>query len=152
MPDGDHAFACTVVASVGPVKARFQSRLTLTDIEAPHRYTVLFDGQGGVAGFGRGSAAVALTDEPPGTRLSYTAKVAIGGKLAQVGSRLIEGAAAKVTGEFFARFAAHLGGAHAPGPSHAAAQAARGDTRFPLWFLMVASAGFVAVVAALLRH
>jgi carbon monoxide dehydrogenase subunit G len=109
--DGANAFAVTVSASVGPVKARFKGRMSLTDINAPHAYTIVFEGQGGVAGFGKGDAHVTL--EPEGadaTRLTYTANAQVGGKLAQIGSRLVDGAARKLAGEFFKRFNAQVTG------------------------------------------
>ncbi|MFC5429356.1 CoxG family protein [Paraburkholderia denitrificans] len=108
--DGEHAWAVALTAAVGPVKARFRGRLALTDIDAPSRYTIQFEGQGGVAGFGKGNARVRL--EPAlddTTTLSYTASAQIGGKLAQIGSRLIDGAARKIAEEFFRRFNAQLG-------------------------------------------
>ncbi len=86
--------------------------MLLTDIEAPHTYTIVFEGQGGTTGFGKGNARVTL--EPDGddaTTLAYTASAQIGGKLAQIGSRLVDGAARKIAGEFFKRFSAQLTGA-----------------------------------------
>ncbi len=85
---GDDAYAAVVAVKVGPVGARFKGNLKLTDVQAPNSYTIHFDGQGGVAGFGKGSADVALTAETPTeTKLVYDAKAQIGGKLAQVGSQ-----------------------------------------------------------------
>jgi carbon monoxide dehydrogenase subunit G len=110
-PDGENAYAVVMSASVGPVKARFKGRMELTDIEAPNTYTIVFEGQGGVAGFGKGNAHVTL--EPEGdaaTKLTYTATAQVGGKLAQIGSRLVDGAARKIAGEFFKRFGARVGG------------------------------------------
>jgi len=109
--DGENAYALSMSASVGPVKARFKGRMQLTDIDAPNAYTIVFEGQGGAAGFGKGNARVTL--EPEGdaaTKLSYTASAQVGGKLAQIGSRLVDGAARKIAGEFFRRFGAQLGG------------------------------------------
>ncbi|RKF33325.1 CoxG family protein [Paraburkholderia fungorum] len=110
-PDGDNAYAVVMSASVGPVKARFKGRMLLTDIEAPNAYTIAFEGQGGAAGFGKGNARVTL--EPEGdtaTKLTYVATAQVGGKLAQIGSRLVDGAARKIAGEFFKRFGAQVGG------------------------------------------
>lgn len=110
--DGENAYALSMSAAVGPVKARFKGRMLLTDIDAPHTYTIVFEGQGGAAGFGKGNAQVTL--EPDGddaTTLSYTASAQVGGKLAQIGSRLVDGAARKIAGEFFKRFSAQLQGA-----------------------------------------
>lgn len=108
---GDDAFAAVVAVKVGPVSARFRGNLKLTNVEPPRRYTINFDGQGGVAGFGRGSADVSLS--PDGTdglrtRLGYLAKAQVGGKLAQVGSRLIDAAAGKIADDFFKAFEASL--------------------------------------------
>ncbi|MFM0025258.1 carbon monoxide dehydrogenase subunit G [Paraburkholderia madseniana] len=110
-PDGENAYAVVLSASVGPVKARFKGRMLLTDIEAPNSYTIVFEGQGGAAGFGKGNTRVTL--EPEGdaaTKLTYTATAQVGGKLAQIGSRLVDGAARKLAGEFFKRFGAQVGG------------------------------------------
>ena len=112
----DNEYRLTMTARVGPVSARFTGRIILSDIVAPTSYTLSFEGQGGAAGFAKGEARVALTDNKPGTRIDYQAKAQVGGKLAQIGSRLIDGAAAKVADDFFARFANRLGG-----PSPAAA-------------------------------
>ncbi|WP_207002012.1 CoxG family protein [Trinickia mobilis] len=123
--DGENAYSLSMSASVGPVKARFKGRMLLTDIDAPHTYTIVFEGQGGAAGFGKGSARVTL--EPEGneaTKLSYTAQAQIGGKLAQIGSRLVDGAARKIAGEFFKRFSEQVTSDAAEGD---AALAARSD-------------------------
>jgi carbon monoxide dehydrogenase subunit G len=106
----DHEYRMTMTARVGPVSARFTGRITMTDIVAPTSYTLSFEGQGGAAGFAKGEARVALADNNPGTRIDYQVKAQVGGKLAQIGSRLIDGAAAKVADDFFARFADRLGG------------------------------------------
>jgi len=105
-----------MTAAVGPVKARFKGRMELADVAPPRSYTLHFDGQGGAAGFGKGSAQVQLTPEGPTvTRLSYTATAQVGGKLAQIGSRLVDGAARKLADEFFQRFAAEFGPAETVG-------------------------------------
>jgi len=102
---GDNAFTARVAVKVGPVSARFTGNLQLQNVQPPQSYTIVFDGQGGVAGFGRGSADVNLADEGPlQTKLAYEAKAQVGGKLAQIGSRLVDGAAAKLADDFFARF------------------------------------------------
>lgn len=109
---GEDQFDAMVAVKVGPVNARFKAKLKLSDVQAPTAYTIHFDGQGGVAGHGRGSAAVALAPEGSGTRLSYTAKAQVGGKLAQIGSRLVDAAAQKVANDFFAAFNAKLAAEH----------------------------------------
>ena len=104
--DGD-GFTATVVAKVGPVKAKFGGRITLSDLDPPNGYTITGEGQGGAAGFAKGSAKVALTDDGSGgTILKYTAGAQLGGKLAQIGSRLIEGTAKKMADDFFSAFSA----------------------------------------------
>ncbi|MBN8493432.1 MAG: carbon monoxide dehydrogenase subunit G [Burkholderiales bacterium] len=105
---GDDSFAAVVAVKVGPVSARFKGNLKLSNVQAPHSYTINFDGQGGVAGFGKGSADVNLADEGGQTRLKYLAKAQVGGKMAQVGSRLIDAAAGKVAEDFFKAFEAQL--------------------------------------------
>ncbi|CAG9269224.1 CoxG family protein [Paraburkholderia caribensis] len=110
-PDGENAYAVALSAAVGPVKARFKGRMELTEIDAPHTYTIVFEGQGGAAGFGKGRTHVTL--EPEGddaTKLTYTATAQVGGKLAQIGSRLVDGAARKLAGEFFRRLGEQLTG------------------------------------------
>ncbi|MDR3100187.1 MAG: carbon monoxide dehydrogenase subunit G [Paraburkholderia sp.] len=119
--DGENAYAVALTAAVGPVKARFKGRMQLADIDAPRSYTIQFEGQGGAAGFGKGDARVTL--EPAGedaTTLSYTASAQVGGKLAQIGSRLVDGAARKIATEFFKRFTEQLGGGAAAEPEAAA--------------------------------
>lgn len=111
-PDGENAYAVALTAAVGPVKARFKGRMQLADIDAPRSYTIQFEGQGGAAGFGKGDARVTL--EAAGddaTTLSYTARAQVGGKLAQIGSRLVDGAARKIAAEFFKRFGEQFGDA-----------------------------------------
>lgn len=108
--DGENTYAVALTAAVGPVKARFKGRMQLADIDAPRSYTIQFEGQGGAAGFGKGDARVTL--EPAGENaatLSYTASAQVGGKLAQIGSRLVDGAARKIAAEFFRRFGEQLG-------------------------------------------
>ena len=113
--DGENAYKVSMRAAVGPVKAHFKGRMVLTDINAPHSYTVVFEGQGGAAGFAKGSARVTLAPEgESSTKLSYSAKAQVGGKLAQIGSRLVDGAARKIAGEFFKRFSAHMTGEAEP--------------------------------------
>jgi carbon monoxide dehydrogenase subunit G len=111
--DGDNAYAVGMTAAVGPVKARFKGRMELTDIDAPHTYTIVFEGQGGAAGFSKGTAKVNLEpgEDADTTKLTYSAHAQVGGKLAQIGSRLVDGAARKIAGEFFKRFGAKLQGA-----------------------------------------
>ena len=111
---GPDAFAAVVALRVGPVSARFKGNLQMTNIVPPTSYTINFDGQGGVAGFGKGSADVALTAEGAQTRLKYNARATVGGKMAQIGSRLIDATAAKITEDFFKAFEANLQASSAP--------------------------------------
>lgn len=101
----DDAFAATVKLKVGPVSARFKGEVELSDKEPPFACTLSGKGSGGIAGFARGSARVTLSRQGDGTLLSYSADAALGGKLAALGSRLIQATAAKLADEFFTRFA-----------------------------------------------
>lgn len=93
-----------VVLKIGPVKARFAGEVTLDTANAPEGFSLAGEGKGGAAGFAKGGADVTLSEEGGETVLSYTAKVDIGGKIAQLGSRLIAGTAKKLSGKFFTRF------------------------------------------------
>lgn len=120
---GDRSFDAAMTAAVGPVKARFKGKLSLADIEAPLRYRLLFEGQSSQAGFARGEARVELQELAPGqTRLAYSATSQIGGKLAQIGGRLIDAAAAATADKFFEAFAGKL-----PAPTRASAEPAPTD-------------------------
>lgn len=101
----DTEFVARVVAKVGPVKATFNGKVTLSDIDPPNGYKIIGEGQGGAAGFARGGADVRLAPDGEATLLSYTVNAAIGGKLAQIGARLIDGTARKFADDFFSRFA-----------------------------------------------
>ena len=90
---------------VGPVSARFKGRVTLSDLDPPNGYRISGEGEGGVAGFAKGGATVALAERDGGTALTYDVEAQIGGKLAQLGQRLINGSAKKLADEFFANFA-----------------------------------------------
>jgi uncharacterized protein len=104
----DSEFELVMAAKVGPVSAKFKSKISLTKVNAPHSYMLLFEGQGGVAGFAKGQAEVRLLPDGEATLLEYTAKATIGGKLAQVGSRLVDGVAKKLAEQFFTAFNQHL--------------------------------------------
>jgi carbon monoxide dehydrogenase subunit G len=115
-PDGDNAYLVSMRVVVGPVNAHFKGRMMLTDIDAPHTYTIVFEGQGGVAGFGKGSAKVTLEPSDEGaTKLTYGVTAQVGGKLAQIGSRLVDSAARKMANEFFRRFTGRLAGENGAG-------------------------------------
>ena len=101
---GDNEYEVVLTAKVGPVSAKFKGKMTVTDADPPRAYTLTFEGQGGVAGFAKGEATVNLAPEGNSTRLSYAAKASVGGKLAQVGARLIDGVAKQLAGKFFDAF------------------------------------------------
>ena len=103
--ESDSEFSARVTAKVGPVRAKFSGKVTLSDIDPPNGYKISGEGQGGVAGFAKGGAAVKLEDSDGGTKLTYTAEAEVGGKLASVGSRLVEGVAKKTADDFFGKFA-----------------------------------------------
>ena len=104
-PTGENAYQVLMVARVGPVSAKFKGALTLSDIVPPQSYSISFEGQGGAAGFAKGGAQVRLAAEgAQATRLSYDVKANVGGKLAQIGSRLVDAAAKKVADDFFRNF------------------------------------------------
>ncbi len=103
---GDNEYKVSMTAAVGPVKAKFAGKMAITDMNPPNSYALAFEGSGGAAGFAKGSATVTLTQDGGQTKMVYTAKANIGGKLAQIGSRLIDGVAKKQADDFFAKFAA----------------------------------------------
>ncbi|MFC2969230.1 CoxG family protein [Acidimangrovimonas pyrenivorans] len=126
---GDNEFTASVTARVGPVSATFKGKVELADLDPPTSYTLRGRGQGGPAGFAKGAARITLAPEGSGTRLRYEADVDIGGKLASVGGRLIQGVARKTADDFFAGFAKVLTGeapaAAAPAGAAPTAGAAR---------------------------
>ena len=140
---GDDKFAAVVAVKVGPVSARFKGNLQMTNVQAPHSYTINFDGQGGAAGFGKGSADVSLTPEGAQTRLKYVARAQVGGKMAQVGSRLIDAAAGKIADDFFKAFETNLQASAAGEPAVQVPAATVGSNR--LWWMI----GAAALLAAL---
>jgi len=149
---GDNAFQAVMATRVGPVSARFTGRVTMSDIDPPNAYTLHFEGQGGAAGFARGEARITLA--PEGSRqtsLHYAAKAQVGGKLAQIGSRLVDGAAAKMTDDFFSRFVERVG---APAGDAAAAAASVPATALAppggsAWIRYAAIIAIVVVLVAL---
>jgi len=104
----DNEYQVQMVARVGPVSAKFKGRLTLSDIKPPSSYSIAFEGQGGPAGFAKGGAQVRLSPQNGGTKLAYDVKASVGGKLAQIGSRLVDAAAKKVADDFFRNFTLRL--------------------------------------------
>jgi uncharacterized protein len=126
----DTEFNGRVVASVGPVRATFGGKVTLSDLDPPQSYTISGEGSGGVAGFARGGAKVNLAEDGAATVLTYAVQAQVGGKLAQVGSRLIDGVARKMAGDFFGHFAAAMA-TEQPAPA-AAEAAAREEAPAPV--------------------
>ena len=112
----DTSFAATVKQKVGPVNATFKGSVELSDIVEGESYRISGEGKGGAAGFAKGGAAVRLEDVDEGTKLTYDAEAKVGGKLAQLGSRLIDGFAKKMADQFFDRFKARLEPEDAPDP------------------------------------
>ena len=160
----DTEFAAAVTAAIGPVKAKFKAKLTLSDVVAPNSYKIRFDGQGGAAGFGKGEARVNLVPEGATTRLDYTAQANVGGKLAQIGSRLVDAASKKLADEFFTKFNAELkrrnpsavvevasaasaAAAHAPATASSSSGSGTGAIIGYLAVLLAAVAGVVAFLA-----
>jgi hypothetical protein len=95
---------------IGPVSATFRGKVTLADIDPPNGYTIAGEGQGGIAGFAKGGAKVRLEDAAPGeTRMTYDVEAQVGGKIAQLGARLIDGVSKRLADQFFASFAAEVG-------------------------------------------
>jgi len=112
---GENELQAKVMIKLGPVTARFSGKVSMSEIRPLEGYTLNFEGSGGAAGFAKGSAEIRLQDEGDRTLLTYNAKASIGGKLGQLGSRLIEGSAKKLSAEFFSAFAKAVGPAQASG-------------------------------------
>ena len=148
---GDNSFESVVAVKIGPVSARFKGRLQMTNVQAPNAYTINFDGQGGAAGFGKGSADVSLAPEGEQTRLSFSAKAQVGGKMAQIGSRLVDATAQKLTEQFFTAFEEHLRPAAseaAPAGATTAMEPAQAKPAagIPVWVWIVGGAVVLAVL------
>ncbi len=149
----DTEFAAKVKVKLGPVSAKFTGNVTLSDLDPPNGYTISGEGKGGPAGFAKGGAKVRLEADGAATVLHYEVTAQVGGKLAQIGSRLIDATAKKMAGDFFAKFAEVVGG---PAPAEAAgavaevapaeAQPASVAGVRPLYWVL----GLIAVVAILL--
>ncbi len=163
---GADSYALGMAVKVGPVAARFTGRIQLQDMQPPERYTLVFDGQGGAAGFGKGTAQVQLAPAEGGTELSYTVQAQVGGKIAQVGQRLVDGVARQMAEQFFQRFETQLrerhpapvaveaaaGGDAAPAPSAAATPAApAAGGGLPTWAWVVIALAIAGIGAWLLR-
>lgn len=150
---GDDQYKARVTTKVGPVKARFNFNVSLTEIEPPSSYVIIGEGQGGAAGFAKGSAAVSLQAEENDTILRYQVQANVGGKLAQLGSRLIDGTAKKLADEFFDNFIAIVSDEVDTNESAAAnieESAEQGSTAAssgqPTWIFVVAGMIILAMV------
>jgi hypothetical protein len=152
---GDNDFSGIVAVKIGPMKVSFKGKVTLLELEPPYRLKLSGSGDGGVAGFAAGGAEIALAPKDGGTELSYAANANVGGKLAQIGQRLIDGAVRQIADQFFERFAARMGpapesdtepaAALADAPTVATARPQQGLKNSNIWAL-----GLVGVVAVLL--
>ncbi len=132
----------TVMAAIGPVRARFNTKLSLENLNPPESYTLVGESKAGAAGFGRGSADVTLAETDGGTLLSYVADFKVGGKLAQVGSRLVVGATRKMADDFFGKFSRELD----PGAQRVDEDAADGGILTAKTWLAVAGAVIVLLI------
>ena len=156
-PTGENQYSVAMALKIGPVSAKFAGKITLSDIVPPESYNIAFDGSGGVAGFGKGNAQVKLVPLPDDAagqascELHYTVHASVGGKIAQLGQRLIDGAAKSMAEDFFQRFDEELqrrypapaAAAAAPAPAPAAAPAAGG---IPTWVWAVGGAVVVLLL------
>lgn len=154
---GENQYAVTNAIKIGPVAARFNGKIKLTDIDAPNGYSLLFDGQAGAAGFGKGTAKVSLTPQGEGCELAYSVNAQVGGKIAQVGQRLIDGVAKSMAEDFFKRFDEEMQrrfpAPAAPEESTASTTPAPAQTASkPLpWWVWVAAAAVLAVGYAIMK-
>jgi len=150
---GDSQYAIGMALKIGPVSAKFTGKITLSEINPPASYKLAFEGQGGPAGFGKCSAAVTLTPDADGCELSYTVNATVGGKVAQLGQRLIDGAAKSLAEDFFKRFDEEMQRQH---PDSYVAKVVMGDVDaepvsraqnagIPMW-VYIAGAALVALI------
>ncbi|HUI99535.1 MAG TPA: carbon monoxide dehydrogenase subunit G [Usitatibacter sp.] len=151
---GENEYRVEVVAALGPVRAKFRGKLRVEDAVVPERYTLRFEGEGGAAGFAKGSANVSLADDGGATRVSYVVSSQVGGRIAQVGNRLIDSAALKLADDFFAAFERQLA---PPGARHEETVLEELEQSFVLhdprtwnWVAWVVLLVIVVVLAALL--
>lgn len=153
---GDNTYAVVTALKIGPVSARFSGKVQLSDIVAPESYQLNFDAQGGVAGFGKGQSQVRLVPTPEGCELHYTVNASVGGKLAQMGQRLIDGVSKSLADDFFKRFEAELLQLHpvaaAPAPVPVTAPAAAPlFGAVPVWLWAVSAVVLTSAVVLLIR-
>ncbi len=146
-PNGADQYKVSMAIRIGPVSAKFQGLISLLDVRPPDSYTLQFEGQGGTAGFGKGQSHVVLSAQPKGCTLSYTVEAQMGGKIAQLGQRLIDGAANKLADDFFKRLESQLVSAdvalaeseaqRAPTAAQAAPAGPVGKSPWALWLAAV---------------
>jgi carbon monoxide dehydrogenase subunit G len=157
---GENQYAVGVALKIGPVSAKFAGKIALTEINAPHSYTLGFDGQGGAAGFGKGVSKVALTPNGQGCELAYSVTAQVGGKIAQVGQRLIDGVARSMAEDFFKRFDGEMQRLYPMDPAPATNSVANNSDsesaskakgfKIPAWGWAVIGAGLLALFVYLL--
>ena len=154
---GDNQYAIGMAVKVGPVAARFAGKIQLIDVLPPNSYTLVFEGQGGAAGFGKGQAKVNLAPavEGAGCELAYTAHAQVGGKIAQVGQRLVDGVAKSMSEEFFRRFDEEMQRRYPQAVAAEAAMAAEAPPtkarRMPVWVWVLFAAVILLALLLLLR-
>lgn len=130
---GEGQYTVTMAVKVGPVSAKFNGKVTLSDIQPPESYKLAFEGQGGVAGFGKGASTVSLVPNDAGCELGYTVQAQVGGKIAQLGQRLIDSAAKSIADDFFKRFDQELSGPAAGADEAPAGEAEAEAVAKPTW-------------------
>ncbi|TFZ00313.1 CoxG family protein [Ramlibacter humi] len=158
---GPNAYSIGMSVKVGPVSAKFTGKIQLEDVNPPESYTLKFEGQGGAAGFGKGSSQVRLEPRDTGCELFYTVNAQVGGKIAQVGQRLVDGVARSMAEDFFKRFEGELAKKHpAPAAESAAPEAtaamaaqasAQAASGIPAWVWALGIAVLVGAVVWLAR-
>jgi carbon monoxide dehydrogenase subunit G len=155
---GPNQYTAALALRIGPVAAKFNGKVALADVNPPQSCTISFDGQGGAAGFGRGSAKVRLTEKDGGCELAYDVTAQVGGKIAQVGQRLIDSVAKAMAEDFFKRFDAEMQRLHpAPAAAESApaatATAAATETRagMPTWVWIVGVVVLIGIAWMLMR-
>lgn len=155
---GPNQYAAALALRIGPVAAKFNGKVALADVNPPQSCTISFDGQGGAAGFGKGSAKVRLAPKDGGCELAYDVAAQVGGKIAQVGQRLIDSVAKSMAEDFFKRFDAEMGKRHpaaaAVASSNTAPAAPVAETRsggVPTWVWGVGVVAIVIIAWLLMR-
>ena len=161
-PTGENQYAIGVALKIGPVSAKFAGKIVLSEIVPPTSYTINFEGQGGAAGFGKGNSAVLLKPNDAGCELTYTVHASVGGKIAQLGQRLIDGVAKSMAEDFFKRFDDAMRAAHPAAyavteiaiteiAGHAAPTGATASngSKIPLWMWIAGAVAVVGVVWAI---